>query len=96
MDERLRQVVRARASNRCECCGLPQAAEPFFAYHIEHIVARQHDGSDGPENLALACYHYNARKGPNLSALDPESGALVRLFHPRRDPGEEHFERNGV
>jgi hypothetical protein len=30
------------------------------------------------------------------SAPDPESGALVRLFHPRRDRWEEHFERNGV
>jgi hypothetical protein len=31
------------------------------------------------------CYHWNSRKGPNLSGLDPESGALVRLFHPRQD-----------
>lgn len=96
MDERLRQFVRERASNCCEYCGLPQVAEPFFAYHIEHIIARQHGGSDDPENLALACYHCNARKGPNLSALDSESGALVRLFHPRRDRWEKHFERNGV
>ena len=96
MDERLRRFVRDRGSNRCEYCGLPQTAEPFFAYHVEHIVARQHGGSDAPENLALACYHCNARKGPNLSAVDPESGALVRLFHPRRDRWEEHFERNGV
>ena len=48
------------------------------------------------ENLALACYHCNAHKGPNLSGLDPESGALVRLFNPRLDKWEEHFERNGV
>jgi hypothetical protein len=96
MDGRLRQFVRERASNRREYCGLPQAAEPFFAYHIEHVIARQHGGNDAPENLALAYYHCNARKGPNLSALDPESGALVRLFDPRRDSWEEHFERNGV
>ena len=91
MDERRRQFVRQRASNRCEYCGLPQSAEPFFVYHMEHIVARQHGGSDAPENLAPVCYHGNAHKGPNLSALDPESGALVRLFHPRRDRWEEHF-----
>src|SRR5271165_4288477 len=41
--------------------------------------------SDDNDNLALACYHCNAHKGPNLSALDPESGALVRLFNPRLD-----------
>jgi hypothetical protein len=40
MDERLRQFVRERASNCCEYYGLPQAAEPFLAYRIEHIVAR--------------------------------------------------------
>jgi hypothetical protein len=38
----------------------------------------------------------NAHKGPNLSGLDPESGALVRLFNPRQDWWDEHFERNGV
>jgi len=38
----------------------------------------------------------HAHKGPNLSGLDPESGALVQLFHPRQDQWDEHFERNGV
>ena len=96
MDEQLRQTVRERANHRCEYCYLPQDAEPFFVYHVEHIVARQHGGSDDNENLALAFFHCNAHKGPNLSALDPESGALVRLFNPRLDKWEEHFERNGV
>ena len=54
MDERLRQTVRERADHRCEYCCLPQDAEPFFAYHVKHIVARQHGGSDDNENLALA------------------------------------------
>jgi hypothetical protein len=65
-------------------------------WNVEHIVARQHGGGDDSANLALACYHCNAHKGPNLSGLDPESGALVRLFHPRQDQWDEHFERNGV
>ena len=34
---------------------------PFFAYHVGHIVARQHGGTDESENLALACYHCNAQ-----------------------------------
>ena len=77
-------------------CHLPQDAEPFFAYHVEHIVARQHGGGNDSGNLAFACDHCNSHKGPNLNALDPESGALVRLFHPRQDQWDEHFERNGV
>lgn len=96
MDEGLRQFVRERATYRCEYCRLPQDAEPFFAYHVEHIVARQHGGRDDIGNLALACYHCNSHKGPNLSGFDPESGVLVRLFHPRQDEWDEHFERNGV
>ena len=77
MDERLRQTVRERAGYRCEYCCLPQDAEPFFAYHVEHIVARQHGGGDDSGNLALACYHCNAHKGPNLSGLDPETGFII-------------------
>src|SRR6266436_3492737 len=48
------------------------------------------------ENLAFACYHCNLHKGPNLSGIDQESGALVRLFIPREDKWDDHFEQNGV
>ena len=92
MDDELRQFIRDRASHRCEYCRMLQEAEPFFTYHIEHIVARQHGGGDDSGNLAFACYHCNVHEGPNLSGLDPESGAL----HPRQDQWDEHFERNGV
>jgi len=37
-----------------------------------------------------------SHKGPNLSGIDQESGALVRLFRPREDKWNDHFERNGV
>jgi hypothetical protein len=36
--------------------------------------------------------HCNRHKGPNLAGLDPADGALVRLYHPRRDSWAEHFE----
>ena len=95
MDARLRQLVRERARHCCEYCGLAQAQEPL-RFHIEHIVPRQHEGSDTAENLALACHHCNLHKGPNLSALDAHTGALTRLFDPRRDLWREHFtERSG-
>jgi hypothetical protein len=68
-----------------------QSAEPFFIFHIEHIVARQHGGGDGEENLALACYHCNCHKGTNLTAIDPLNGEVVPLFHPRMHPWPEHF-----
>ena len=90
MDAALRQFVRNRAGHRCEYCLLPQSAIDGVL-QIEHIIARQHLGGDGEDNLALACDQCNLHKGPNLSAIDSDSEALVRLFHPRRDRWEDHF-----
>ena len=91
MDDSTRQLVRRRAGDRCEYCRIPQEADVFFAFHIEHIVAQQHQGSDDPTNLALACSRCNAYKGPNLSGIDAETGNVVRLFHPRQDAWRDHF-----
>jgi hypothetical protein len=58
---------------------------------MDHIIARQHGGSTTLENLALACFHCNRFKGPNIAGLDPGSRELVRLFHPRLDLWADHF-----
>ena len=65
-----------------EYCGLPRAAIPIATFHVDHIKAKQHEGSDDPTNLALACGHCNRRKGTNLSGIDPETGEIVPLFQP--------------
>lgn len=67
-----------------------------MTHHVEHIVARQHGGRDDVDNLALACHRCNLRKGPNLTGVDPMSGEVVPLFHPRRDQWDEHFLLRGV
>ncbi len=65
-------------------------------YHVDHIIAKQHGGSvSDPENLAWACLHCNSHKGPTIAGIDPESGHLSRLFHPRVDRWEEHFSWRG-
>ncbi|MCX6981983.1 MAG: HNH endonuclease signature motif containing protein [Verrucomicrobia bacterium] len=92
MDAATRVLVRQRAGDCCDYCGLPQGAETFFKFHIEHIVARQHGGGDDAENLALACHHCNLHKGTNLTTVDAQTGALVELFHPRTMRWTEHFE----
>jgi len=46
-------------------------------------------------NLALACIHCNRYKGPNIAGVDPATGEIVRLFHPRRDKWSVHFTWNG-
>jgi hypothetical protein len=91
MDAALRRLVRERATDRCEYCRVRQEDDALFSFHIEHIIARQHGGLDDEANLALACYHCNRHKGPNLAALDPETNQMTRLFDPRRDIWDEHF-----
>ena len=95
MDAATRELVRRRAQNRCEYCLLPQAHSPL-THHVEHIVAKQHGGGDEVENLALACHRCNLRKGPNLTGVDPLTGELVHLFHPRRDRWAEHLLLQGI
>lgn len=82
--------VRRRAQHRCEYCLIPQASfrRPF---HIEHILAKQHGGLTQLDNLALACWQCNLKKGTNLAGIDPETGEVTRLFHPRTDQWADHF-----
>jgi len=95
MEAATRDFVRRRAYERCEYCGLRQEHSEL-KHHVEHITAKQHGGSDDAGNLALACHRCNLRKGPNLTGIDPETGQLVRLFHPRRDRWSDHFTGDGV
>jgi hypothetical protein len=67
----------------------------LLSFHIEHILAKQHGGDDGPGNLAFACYHCNLHKGTNLSGVDGKTGKIARLFNPRRQSWRRHFRWNG-
>jgi HNH endonuclease len=96
MDAATRTLVRARAGNCCEYCGMAQSVAGVAPFHVEHIRSRQHSGSDDPSNLALACAHCNLHKGPNLTGIDPDTDQLIPLFNPRRDSHEEHFAFDGI
>ena len=95
MDAATRDFVHRRAGKRCEYCGLRQEHSEL-RHHVEHIIAKQHGGSEDVENLALACHRCNLHKGPNLTGIDPETGQVTPLFHPRRDRWSEHFAVEGV
>ena len=92
MDRALRIQIRDRAGNHCEYCQIPQEADPFYTFPADHIIARQHRGTTTLDNLALSCYRCNIHKGPNIASVDPDTGEIVPLFHPRRDTWSEHFE----
>ena len=90
-----RDLVRNRADRRCEYCHLPDFAVGPSDFHVEHIIAKQHGGSDDSQNLAWACMFCNLQKDPNLASFDPDTGNLTSLFHPRREKSDEHFRLSG-
>jgi HNH endonuclease len=96
MDAATRAAVRGRAQNRCEYCLRPQSISPLIPFHIEHVIPRKHGGTDGDDNLALACPECNLHKGSDLTGIDPGTGLVTPLFHPRRDNWDEHFESDGL
>jgi hypothetical protein len=90
MDEALARLVRRRARDRCEYCQMPRDLS-FLPHEIDHVIAQKHHGKTIGSNLALACAYDNGFKGPNIAGLDPHTGRLVRLFHPRRHKWQRHF-----
>jgi len=90
MDDALRQLVWDRAEATCEYCRVPQRFD-ILPFQIDHAIALKHHGVSSADNLALCCYNDNAHKGPNIAGIDPVTGELTRLFHPRRDDWNEHF-----
>ena len=95
MDAFTRELVRRRAQCHCEYCRVHEDDDPLLAFHVEHIVAKQHGGTDSRGNLAYACHQDNFHKGPNLTGIDPRTGKITRLFHPRRHKWSWHFRWDG-
>ena len=88
--EAIRAQIFESANGRCEYCKLPEQ----FAYHrheIDHIYAEKHGGDTNVANLCLACADCNRHKGSNLCSLDPLTGKITALYHPRLEQWDEHF-----
>ena len=92
----LRELIQRRAHNCCEYCLFPQRAA-LHRHEPDHIIPRQHGGSNESENLALACLRCNRFKGPNVGSFDPQTGLLTAFFHPRMQNWSDHFRfDNGI
>lgn len=89
----VRRFVRERAAGCCEYC-LSQdnfTTEPFVVEHIQPLAA---GGKTVLNNLAYACSGCNGGKAAKTSAIDPQTGKAVPLFHPRHQSWYEHFRWN--
>ena len=90
---RQRQAVVKRARGCCEYCH-SQARFAMQPLSVEHIIPRQAGGETTLDNLALACQGCNGHKYVKTEEVDPASGELVSLFHPRRQRWRDHFAWN--
>jgi hypothetical protein len=82
--------VREAARDRCGYCLSPQHLV-MAPLEVEHIVPLAAGGLNDESNLWLSCPLCNRHKGDRAAAIDPESGAEVPLFDPRRQRWSEHF-----
>ncbi|WP_437825670.1 HNH endonuclease [Sorangium sp. So ce1153] len=90
----LRRLVHERAGGACEYCLYPESMA-FSVHEIDHIVAQKHGGETTEDNLALSCALCNKHKGSDLASIDPDTGGLAAIFHPRRQRWHDHFQLVG-
>ncbi|MBI4531368.1 MAG: HNH endonuclease [Candidatus Latescibacteria bacterium] len=86
----VKQRVRSPAKNRCGYCLSPQHLV-MARLEIEHIVPLSKGGRNDQSNLWLACPLCNRYKWDKTTAIDPETGETVPLFHPGTQDWFEHF-----
>jgi len=87
----LRRQIKAAADGCCEYCRVPSAVA-FASYHIDHIISEKQGGLTVFGNLALACRLCNLSKGSSIAAYQEHKEALIRLFNPRKDAWDQHFQ----
>ena len=94
MDAALERLVRQRAGGRCEYCRLPQAG-PASPSRSTTSSPASIGAARSPATSRTVCVYCNGYKGPNISGLDPATGKLTPLFHPRRHKWSHHFRYEG-
>jgi hypothetical protein len=88
---KLRRKVENRAKGCCEYCLIHQD-DMFFSHEVDHIIAEKHRGKTEDLNLCVSCFDCNRYKGSDIGSIDIETDAYTRLYHPRLDKWEDHFE----
>ena len=66
----------------------------YATFHVDHIISVKLDGDESLHNLCLACPDCNRFKGPIVAALDPLTEEPTRLYNPRVQNWDDHFELN--
>jgi hypothetical protein len=86
----MRETVFERDGGRCQYCQLAQLGHGAM-FHIDHIFPRSKSGPTALDNLALQCPNCSLHKADKTTAVDPDTGQMVSLFHPLQQAWNEHF-----
>jgi hypothetical protein len=86
----LRRRTQEQDRRRCAYCQT-QESVVGVEMQVDHVIPEADGGPTTEENLCLACTRCNEHKNARSVAPDPETNAIVRLFHPRRQLWAEHF-----
>ncbi|MCX6029064.1 MAG: HNH endonuclease signature motif containing protein [Chloroflexi bacterium] len=86
----LRVQVYQLDQARCAYC---QTSEDLTitAFEIDHIVPVSAGSQTTLENLCLSCPACNRFKAARQTAIAPDTGRAVGLYHPRRHEWSMHF-----
>jgi hypothetical protein len=90
LTQQQRQLVNQRSGGCCEYC-ISQALFSPDPLSIEHIIPRSRGGTHELDNLAVSCQGCNNLKYNHTEAIDPITGELALLYHPRQHRWSEHF-----
>ncbi|HLG14894.1 MAG TPA: HNH endonuclease [Blastocatellia bacterium] len=89
--QKLRTRVVQAAQDRCEYCQTRQEMT-LATFHLDHIIPQAKGGATEFENLCLSCPFCNEFKGGTSRARDPQTGRQTRIFNPRCDRWQKHFQ----
>lgn len=87
--KKIKEQVAIRSKGRCEYC-LSKQEDSFLRFHVDHIIAIKHGGSNELTNLAFACPHCNQNKGSDLATY-LEGIGVQEVFNPRLHNWIDHF-----
>lgn len=90
LPEELRARIDDADRRVCQYC-LTAEANSGVRLTYDHIMPASKGGATDFENLCLACSACNEFKADASRGVDPVTGELVALFHPRVQRWNEHF-----
>ena len=86
----LRKQLEELDNGQCAYCQT-RTDNTGQALTVDHIIPLAKGGGNALENLCRACRNCNEAKRDQTYALDPLTGELVPLYHPRRQAWIDHF-----